>query len=90
MDQLKRHNKESDLHKARHLMLCTRILPGSFLTLFSLLFMFRPYIFSYIPDSTCGPTEEFQGCRFARNRFAEGGRIEHDVSTTTKIQGSRL
>lgn len=36
MDQLKRHNKESDLHKARHLMLCTRILPGSFLTLFSL------------------------------------------------------
>ena len=46
IEQLRRHNKESDLHKARSLLLCTRYMPDSHLTLsvfFFSVFMCRSF-----------------------------------------------
>jgi hypothetical protein len=63
-DQLKRHNKESDLHKARNLQCC--ILSHTHgLTL--------PFVLPYTPDATRGlsTSEELQGYQFEGHRAAK-------------------
>jgi hypothetical protein len=70
-EQLKRHNKESDLHKARNLQCCI---------LSHIHGLTLSFVLPYTPDATCvlSTSEELQGCQLEGYRTAKsrcsGGR----------------
>jgi len=86
IEQLRRHNKESDLHKARSLTLCTRILLDTALTFICLFFSLCAAL-ALLSNHYCATTEELQRHQFTTDRCAESERAQGYLAAT-KIQRS--